>query len=106
MRFYARLFLVAILATMLSTPAVTMIHAAQQSAGQPQTQVFDPYVARAREQLTLSEEQATALRQLLAGHAAKIAELRGRSQTQAYSLQLVSDIDREQRAIGKRWPSF
>jgi uncharacterized protein (DUF1800 family) len=84
---------------MLSAPVGIMTHAAQQPQAQAQAQMVDQYVARAREQLTLSEEQVTALRQLLAGHATRLGELRGRAQTQAYSLQLVADVDREQKAI-------
>ncbi len=106
MRFYARLFLVAALATMLSARVSTETHAAQQPPTQAQAQMFDQYVARAREQLTLTEEQVTALRQLLAGHATRLGELRGRAQTQPYSVQLVADIDREQKAIRDEMAAF
>ena len=107
MRFYARLFLVAALATNLSAPVTTATQtAAQQPPAQAQQQMFDPYVARAREQLTLNDEQVTALRQLLSGHATRLADLRARSQTQAYSLQLIADIDREQKAIRDEMAAF
>jgi uncharacterized protein (DUF1800 family) len=105
MRFKARLFLVAALATSLSAPVTTVTRAAQQPPP-AQAQMFDQYVARAREQLTLTEEQVTALRQLLAGHTTRLGELRARSQTQAYSLQLVADIDREQKAIRDEMAAF
>ena len=106
MRFHARLFLVAALATALSAPISMVTQAAQQPPPQAQTQMLDPYVARAREQLTLTEEQVTALRQLLAGHATRLGDLRARSQTQAYSLQLIADIDREQKAIRDEMAGF
>jgi hypothetical protein len=48
MRFYARLFLVAALATVLSAPVSTATRAAQQTPAQAQGQMFDQYVARAR----------------------------------------------------------
>ena len=92
MKLYRRFFSLAASTIMVFAPVGTIIRAGQQPPPQAQAQMFDQYVARVREQLALSEEQVVSLRQLLSTHSTRLGEVRRRSQAQAYSLQLISDI--------------
>jgi uncharacterized protein (DUF1800 family) len=79
-----------LLALLLIAPAAT----AQQEAN-----VFDPFINRLSQSLSLDAEQVAALRRILAEHSQKILELRRRAQSQPFSPQLQMDVEREQQAV-------
>ena len=105
MRSTIRAILAMAIAAVLVAPVISTSHAAQ-SPPQPPSQPFEQIVNRIRDGLKLNETQAGELRQLLLKHAPKLTELRNRAQANPYAAGLLSEMDKEQKAIREELSQF
>src|SRR6185503_15050410 len=105
MRSTIRAILAMAIAALLVAPVISTSHAAQ-SPPQPPSQPFEQIVNRIRDGLKLNETQAGELRQLLLKHAPKLTELRNRAQANPYAAGLLSEMDKEQKAIREELSQF
>ena len=83
----------------LSTGLAIVVISTSNSVFAQAPQAFEPFVARIRDSLKLNEDQVITLRQILAQHEPKIAELRRRAQANPYAPGLGPEVESEQRAI-------
>ncbi|MEK6301700.1 MAG: DUF1800 family protein [Acidobacteriota bacterium] len=83
----------------LSTVLALVINSTSNTAFAQAPQTFEPFVARIRDSLKLTDDQVKELRQILSKHEPKIAELRRRAQANPYAPGLGSEVEKEQRAI-------